>query len=209
MFQGIYRGESGGSPAGSNPSRRVVTYEIGTKRGSRHLPIRPSITLVAGGFRRLPVWCIGRNRANVKTENSASAPGLGTVQNRGSQFPACCEFAGILRPCDRRIHRLVLLGITTGFSRTVVLRYRFFLEQNNLAPSTINVRLAAVRRLAYEAAVHTVEPGTGCGHSPREGCLPWIPWILWILWIPWIPPDTLDTLDTPDTPDIPKALDTY
>jgi hypothetical protein len=33
-----------------------------------------------------------------------------------------------------------------------VLRYRFFLEQKNLAPSTINVRLAAVRRLAYEAA---------------------------------------------------------
>lgn len=39
-----------------------------------------------------------------------------------------------------------------AFGRTVVLRYRFFLEQNNLAPSTINVRLAAVRRLAYEAA---------------------------------------------------------
>jgi hypothetical protein len=30
-----------------------------------------------------------------------------------------------------------------AFNRTVVLRYRFFLEQKNLAPSTINVRLAA------------------------------------------------------------------
>src|SRR5712691_7169103 len=39
-----------------------------------------------------------------------------------------------------------------SFSRTVVLRYRFFPEQKNLAPSTINVRLAAVRRLAYEAS---------------------------------------------------------
>jgi site-specific recombinase XerD len=39
-----------------------------------------------------------------------------------------------------------------AFNRAVVLRYRFFLEQNNLALSTINVRLAAVRRLAYEAA---------------------------------------------------------
>src|SRR5207249_7647153 len=38
------------------------------------------------------------------------------------------------------------------FSRTVVLRYRIHLEQKNLAPSTINVRLAAVRRLAYEAS---------------------------------------------------------
>ena len=40
-----------------------------------------------------------------------------------------------------------------AFNRTVVLRYRFFLEQRNLAPSTINVRLAAVRRLAYEASI--------------------------------------------------------
>ena len=39
-----------------------------------------------------------------------------------------------------------------AFNRTVVLRYRFFLVQKNLAPSTINVRLAAVRRLACEAS---------------------------------------------------------
>jgi site-specific recombinase XerD len=39
-----------------------------------------------------------------------------------------------------------------AFNRTVVLRYRLFLEQKSLAPSTINVRLAAVRRLAYEAS---------------------------------------------------------
>lgn len=39
-----------------------------------------------------------------------------------------------------------------AFNRSVVLRYRFFLEQKNLASSTINVRLAAVRRLACEAS---------------------------------------------------------
>jgi len=39
-----------------------------------------------------------------------------------------------------------------AFNRPVVLRYRIYLEQRNLASSTINVRLAAVRRLAYEAA---------------------------------------------------------
>ncbi len=33
-----------------------------------------------------------------------------------------------------------------AFNRTVVLRYRIYLEQKNLAPSTINVRLDAVRR---------------------------------------------------------------
>ena len=39
-----------------------------------------------------------------------------------------------------------------AFNRTVVLRYRLELESRRLAPATINLRLAAVRRLAYEAA---------------------------------------------------------
>jgi hypothetical protein len=39
-----------------------------------------------------------------------------------------------------------------SFNRAIVLRYRIHLESRNLAPGTINVRLAAVRRLAYEAA---------------------------------------------------------
>lgn len=37
-------------------------------------------------------------------------------------------------------------------NRTVVLRYRIDLEQRQSAPATINLRLAAVRRVAYEAA---------------------------------------------------------
>ncbi|HTU46640.1 MAG TPA: hypothetical protein VMF91_16350 [Bryobacteraceae bacterium] len=39
-----------------------------------------------------------------------------------------------------------------AFNRTVVLRCRIHLEQRHLAPTTINLRLAAVRRVAYEAA---------------------------------------------------------
>jgi integrase len=39
-----------------------------------------------------------------------------------------------------------------AFNRTVVLRYRIHLEQRQYAPATINFRLAAVRRVAYEAA---------------------------------------------------------
>ena len=38
-----------------------------------------------------------------------------------------------------------------AFNKTVVTRYRISLEQRHYAPTTINLRLAAVRRLAYEA----------------------------------------------------------
>src|SRR5271167_3541491 len=39
-----------------------------------------------------------------------------------------------------------------SFNKVVVTRYRIFLENRQLAAGTINGRLAAVRRLAYEAA---------------------------------------------------------
>src|SRR5437764_13438333 len=39
-----------------------------------------------------------------------------------------------------------------AFNRTVVLRYRIHLEQRGYAPATVNLRLAAVRRIAHEAA---------------------------------------------------------
>jgi hypothetical protein len=39
-----------------------------------------------------------------------------------------------------------------AFNRIVVLRYRSYLEARKLASGTINLRLGAVRRLAYEAA---------------------------------------------------------
>jgi len=39
-----------------------------------------------------------------------------------------------------------------AFNRAVVARYRIALEQHPYAPSTINLRLAAIRRLAYEAS---------------------------------------------------------
>jgi site-specific recombinase XerD len=39
-----------------------------------------------------------------------------------------------------------------SFNRMVVNRYRIHLESRQLAPGTVNVRLASVRKLAYEAA---------------------------------------------------------
>jgi hypothetical protein len=56
------------------------------------------------------------------------------------------------------------------FNRTVVLRDRFFLGQKNLAPSTINVRLVAVRRLAYEA--NQLPDRTPRRFAPLTRCIP-------------------------------------
>ena len=54
---------------------------------------------------------------------------------------------------------------------TVVLRYRVHLEQRSLAPSTINVRLAAVRRLAYEASDNLTVVGNTTIQSRSDfGC---------------------------------------
>lgn len=39
-----------------------------------------------------------------------------------------------------------------AFNKMVVTRYRISLEQRHYASTTVNLRLAAVRRLAYEAA---------------------------------------------------------
>jgi integrase len=52
----------------------------------------------------------------------------------------------------RTVHRLVLLGTRLAFNRIVVVRYRMHLEARSLAANTTNQQLAAVRRLAYEAA---------------------------------------------------------
>jgi integrase len=63
-----------------------------------------------------------------------------------------------LRVRDQRLHRLVLLRTAFGIGRTVVLRYRYELEARRLAPATINLRLAAVHRLAYEACDNGLSP---------------------------------------------------
>jgi hypothetical protein len=47
---------------------------------------------------------------------------------------------------------VVLFGARLSFNKNVVLRYRLELESWRLSSSTINWRLAPVRRLAYEAA---------------------------------------------------------
>src|SRR5919106_1885127 len=64
-----------------------------------------------------------------------------TASGQRTYYHAIREFVGWYRSEPR-----------LAFNRTVVLRYRIHLEQRGYAPATINLRLAAVRRVAYEAA---------------------------------------------------------
>jgi hypothetical protein len=61
-------------------------------------------------------------------------------------------FAVIWTLQHKRRHSNRCVGQTLTFNRIVVLRYRSHLKSRQLAPGTINLRLGAVRRLAYEAA---------------------------------------------------------
>jgi site-specific recombinase XerD len=79
--------------------------------------------------------------ADLEQSKNAVLHSLGAASSQQSYGHAIDEFIGWYCSEPR-----------LAFNRTVVLRYRFFLEQKNLASSTINVRLAAVRRLAYEAS---------------------------------------------------------
>src|SRR5947209_19942201 len=80
--------------------------------------------------------------ADLEQSKKAVLHSLGAASSQESYGHAINEFIGWYCSEPR-----------LAFNRTVVLRYRFFLEQKSLAPSTtINVRLAAVRRLAYEAS---------------------------------------------------------
>jgi integrase len=57
-----------------------------------------------------------------------------------------------------------------AFNRTVVLRYRIYLEQKGYAPNTTNLRLAAVRRVAYEACDSgLLSPELGAGIRRVKG----------------------------------------
>src|ERR1700674_1962901 len=57
-----------------------------------------------------------------------------------------------------------------AFNRIVVVRYRMYLESRGLAANTINQQLAAVRRLAHEAADSgLLSPELGAGISRVKG----------------------------------------
>ena len=66
----------------------------------------------------------------------------------------------LVSPASQRVYEYAIdqfvawycSGPRLAFNRIVVVRYRMYLESRHLAGNTINQQLAAVRRLAHEAA---------------------------------------------------------
>ena len=111
-----------------------------------------------------------------KEKRTLRLPDLEQSKNAVLQLVRSSKFTRIVRACHRQ--RIASVGTVSepplaSNRGVVVLRYRFFLEQKNLAPSTINVRLAAVRRLAFEAVgtgLLSLELAAGIGRDdPTTG----------------------------------------
>ena len=73
----------------------------------------------------------------------------------GGPSPNSLTSASSKRSCEHAIREFIEWYCSEprlAFNRTVVTRYRIALEQHPYVASTINLRLAAIRRLAYEAS---------------------------------------------------------
>jgi site-specific recombinase XerD len=89
-----------------------------------------------------------------------------------------------------------------AFNRTVVLRSRIHLEQRHYAPATINLRLAAVRRVAYEAAdAGLLSPELAAGIRRGKGVRR-----LGVRLGNWLTPEQGRRLLTQRTPTTPREL---
>ena len=92
------------------------------------------------------------------------------MQIGSAQQSRLASLAPCVRVRHRLIHCLVLLRARLAFNRIVVIRYRMHLESRGLAANNINQQLAAVRRLAHEAADSgLLSPELAAGISRVEG----------------------------------------
>lgn len=110
-----------------------------------------------------------RRARNRKSSRSKAKLGLPDLEHAKSAVIVSLRSPESQRSYRRSINDFVSWYCSEprlSFNKTVVTRYRIYLEARLLAPGTINVRLAAVRRLAYEAAdIGLLSPELAAGSS--------------------------------------------
>ena len=126
--------------SGSNfpvDSRQLILGQADCDLRPGHTSIIP---LVNGRYKRSAATGCGTSAQSKRFAPRSGQRGraAGPLMNAGSPHPNRRHLFPRTRPLS--------------FSKTVVLRYRIHLESRHLAPGTINLRLGAVRRLAYEAS---------------------------------------------------------
>jgi hypothetical protein len=94
----------------------------------------------------------GEEQTQTSPENGPQITRSRTIEVCSLEQSHVFEFKALVRPCIREFIDWYCSEPRLAFNRTVVTRYRIALEQHPYAPSTINLRLAAIRRLAYEAS---------------------------------------------------------
>jgi hypothetical protein len=104
------------------------------------------------GLRGRQYGASAKDGETIQTQNSPSAPRPGTVEKRSVEFARGTQFANILRSRDRRVHRLILLGATIGIQPICCPTLSILPGAEQSRSLHNHVRLAAVRRLAYEAS---------------------------------------------------------
>jgi CheB methylesterase len=102
------------------------------------------------------------------------------VDGVAKDFPVVCVggSAGGLDAYTRLLRHLPAdMGVAiviVNHLRTVVVRYRMHLESRKLAPGTVNLRLGAVRRLAYEATdCGLLSPDLAAGKASKNSACAW------------------------------------
>lgn len=95
------------------------------------------------------------NKLNHREQSNRATPQFVELDQAKSAVTASLRSPGSRRCYEHAIAEFLHWYCSEprlGFNKGVVTRFRMHLEVRGLAPGTINLRLAAVRRLAYEAA---------------------------------------------------------
>src|SRR5947209_4601019 len=101
-----------------------------------------------------------------------------TRREAGEPRPLRAVLNGLGSPASRRVYEYAIDQFIAwycseprlAFNRIVVVRYRMYLDSSGLAANTINQQLAAVRRLAHEAAdAGLLSPELAAGISRVKG----------------------------------------